>query len=296
MSTTKIQLNQGGMEVGSLGHSQHNWWFDPAFPHAFTVYNLDTFYDAGYFKTDHVDPACVQRYADYILAYSQDIYRRQISSVLELGCGGGWFTEEFLRRGIDIIAVEGSAGGYQRTLSRGVPPERVIQHDLRLPLQLNRNFDVVVCTEVAEHIEPPFSSQLVYTIIRHGKVAWFSFEEPGTNESHYHHCNEQPERFWQNLFEFFDYKMIRLPEAVQAQVDFRGRCLFYHRDLSLPVELDNAVKQDPAAVMGLGVPRPQLKYRILYTAKLLLPPIVFEVYRSLVNSRRYKRPDVVARS
>ena len=118
-------------------------------------------------------------------------------------------------------------------LERGIPIERIIKHDLRFPLNLNRIFDIVLCTEVAEHIEPPFSSQLILNIINHSKLVWFSFEEPGTNSAHYHHCNEQPEKFWKNLFDFFGYQMVKLPKKVIKEVGGRAGYIFYAKSLKI---------------------------------------------------------------
>ncbi len=286
MNATKVQLSNDGQHLGFLGHRRYNWWFDTNFPHAFTIYDLDSFYDCDYFRDDHVDAENVQCYVDYVLDYGRSFLGYEPASILELGCGGGWFTEEFIRRGLDIVAVEGSLDGCQKTLSRGVPPAKLIRHDLRLPLTLNRSFDIVVCTEVAEHIEPPFSSQLINNIVNHSKLVWFSFEEPGTNEAHYHHCNEQPEKFWRNLFAFFNYKMASLPQEAQAKVGFRGRCIFYHQDLQLPPTLGRQDERAEQTLFALGTPHRILGYKLINLIKKFVPPIVLDAYRIMQGRRR----------
>ena len=55
----------------------------------------------------------------------------------ELGNGGGYYSELLLRKGFDVITVEGTRGGYDATLQRGIPASRVVPHDLRLPLTLS---------------------------------------------------------------------------------------------------------------------------------------------------------------
>lgn len=223
--TTKVRVSEGAESKGWLGDHQQ-WWFEPSFAHAFSIFDLDSFYDEKYFATDHVQPETVKLYVDHVLAFGAELLGRPVASILEAGCAGGWFTEELLRRGIDVIAVEGTHSGHDRTVARGVPQSRVIRHDLRQPLVLGRQFDMVLCTEVAEHIECPFSSQLIQNLVKHSQLVWFSFEEPSTNDAHYHHSNEQPEMFWINLFRFYGYRMRRLPVEVTQSIEGRGRMIF----------------------------------------------------------------------
>ena len=50
---------------------------------------------------------------------------------------------------------------------RGVPAERLVRHDLRLPM--SRRFDIALLTEVVEHVEPIFSSQVVLSAVLHAE-------------------------------------------------------------------------------------------------------------------------------
>jgi SAM-dependent methyltransferase len=238
MNTSKISVFENGGDKGWLGQGT-NWWFNPNFPHAYQIFNLDSFYQNDYFKNDHVDHAIVTKYADYILEYGRELSGRNVKTILEVGCGGGWFTEEFIKRKIDIFALEGSQSGFVKTRKRigRNNNARVLQHDLRLPLHLNKQFDVAICTEVAEHIEPPFSSQLIQTLTDYSKIIWFSFEKPFTNDQHYHHSNEQPEKFWRNLFKFYNFEMLKLPGNVFTGTAGRGGYIFYHESLKVPPEM-----------------------------------------------------------
>jgi len=228
---SEVEVFEGGEDRGYLGE-RGNWWFDPDFEHSYEIFDLDSFYQDDYFSDDHADASTREAYAQLSISSAEQVLSRPVSEVLELGSGGGWFTESFVERGTDITAVEGSESGYERTLERGIQSDNVIQHDLRRPLDLERTYDLVLCTEVAEHIEPPFSSQLVHNAVKHGGVIWFSFEEPGTNEDHYHHMNEQPKKFWANLFQFYGYKMFELPDRVVTQVDGRGEYLVVDEEIA----------------------------------------------------------------
>jgi cyclopropane fatty-acyl-phospholipid synthase-like methyltransferase len=282
MSTNTCNVKVFDAEVDKGWLKSQNWWFDQSFPHSFSIFDLDGFYEETYFKQDHVSPQIVRRYVTHVLEYGRKVLGREVRSVLELGCGGGWFTEEFLKRGIDIIAAEGTHAGYNRALKRGVPASVLIRHDLRLPLTLDRTFDMVVCTEVAEHVECPFASQLVHNITRHGKVAWFSFEEPDTDEPHYHHCNEQPDKFWVNLFKFYGFEASRLPEEVTRACEARGDYVFYSRDLqpaeALPLAESNVT---PSATLGAAADRKTPKATLKDRIKLFVPPILWQAVRGL---------------
>ncbi|MBT5873253.1 MAG: methyltransferase domain-containing protein [Candidatus Latescibacteria bacterium] len=158
--TTKVEIFKEDTDHGFLGANQ-NWWFDPSFEHAFSIFDLDGFYPDQYFEADHVNSEVVNNYVTAVLNLGQMILEREVTSILEVGSGGGWFTEAFIKKGIDCFAIEGTKAGYDKCLARGIPEKCIMRHDVRMPIVLDRKFDMVLCTEVAEHIEPPFSSQLV---------------------------------------------------------------------------------------------------------------------------------------
>lgn len=113
-----------------------------------------------------------------------------------------------------------------------------MKHDIRLPLELEPTFqyDMLFATEVAEHIEPPFSSQFVHNCVKHSNLVWFSHESDDVdNENHIHHSNEQPEKFWINLFAFFGYRYVRINPAFLPYFENRGGLIFYNpQKITLP--------------------------------------------------------------
>lgn len=227
----KVQIfNENGEDTGYLGNNQA-WWFDPNYVNSFDLFDLDSFYDEHYFKEDHVSQHIVRNYVELVRAVYRDVTQSELGSVLEAGCAGGWFTKGFLDSNVEIFAIEGSKCGYDSTIKRGIPSSNIVHHDLRRDINLGRKFDIVCCTEVAEHVETPFSSQLIKTLTQHSNLVWFSFEAPGTNDAHLHHCNEQPEKFWINLFEFYNYGCYRLPGEITHRCEGRGSHLFFNRDV-----------------------------------------------------------------
>ncbi|MGK9369481.1 hypothetical protein ACSSWA_11325 [Melioribacter sp. Ez-97] len=69
---------------------------------------------------------------------------------------------------------------------------------------LNEKFDIVMCTEVIEHIEPFFASKIVDLCTAHADVIWFSSADRN-RQPHYHHINEVSKEVWDNIFAFFGF-------------------------------------------------------------------------------------------
>jgi hypothetical protein len=77
-------------------------------------------------------------------------------------------------------------------------PERFYAHDLGLPFDLGRRFDVVECLEVAEHLPEASATTLVDSLVRHGEVIVFSAAPPG--QGGHDHVNERSYDYWRALF------------------------------------------------------------------------------------------------
>lgn len=278
MTTTKVKTFLKGKDKGFIGKGI-NWWFNPNFKDSFSIFDLDSFYQNDYFSYKPADPKTIKNNVNTILKYGKVFLGKDVKSVLEIGSGGGWFTKEFIKNNIEVTAVEGSSIGFKKTkqVIGGSKNSIAIKHDLRLTLNLNKKFDIVVCTEVAEHIEPPFSGQLVQNLTNYSKLVWFSFEKPMTNEQHYHHPNEQPEKFWRKLFEFYDFKMVRLSDEISKKLAYRGGYIFYHKSLKVPEDFkqsknsDHKLKNYPPGLKSyLGFFLKKMSEKINYLANKIL--------------------------
>lgn len=78
-------------------------------------------------------------------------------AVLDLGCGNGALARELLARGYNVYGVDASATGIE--IARAAAPGRFHVADIAsgaLPPELAaKRFEVVVCTEVVEHLYDP---------------------------------------------------------------------------------------------------------------------------------------------
>jgi len=87
-----------------------------------------------------------------------------------------------------------------------IPEEQFLAVDLTNPLKIDRQFDLVVSLEVAEHLPRKYARTLVNSLTRLGPVILFSAAIPfqeGTN-----HLNEQWPEYWVRLFEKEGYVVL----------------------------------------------------------------------------------------
>lgn len=191
------------------GYHQYGtqWWTNPECPHSFKYLNLDSMYPPVYFNDPNIGhpPEEVSKAIyDYMQEMYLKVFGREFYSVLELGVGGGEITRQFHNHNRDYVAVEGTTAGCEKLVATGIMRERIFKADLKLMPKLGRKFDISMCTEVAEHIEPWFASKVVSNCIDHADVVWFSCAEGGAHP-HYHHINEVPIAAWDNMFAFFGF-------------------------------------------------------------------------------------------
>lgn len=114
----------------------------------------------------------------------------QPTTVLDLGCGQGYFVKWLREKRVEAWGVEGEdlgtsfkAPGYQ------------IQQDLSQPFDLGKTYDVVMCTEVVEHISEACEETVFNNIACHThRYLVFSGATPGQGGTG--HINEKPEVHW----------------------------------------------------------------------------------------------------
>lgn len=177
------------------------WWQNKNCPYSYQYLSLDSLYPSEYFEPGGGHPD--RKTSDKIYRYMQERYSKlfgePFESVLELGTGGGEITRHFHEEKIDFLAIEGTASGVEQLRRIGIPSDRIQKANLKFLEPIGRRFDLVMCTEVAEHIEPWFASKVVENCVRHSDVVWFSAAK-GAAKPHYHHSNEVPLEAWDNLF------------------------------------------------------------------------------------------------
>jgi SAM-dependent methyltransferase len=153
------------------------------------------------------------RFFDHVTAGAADsarvlipILREQlnVASVLDVGCGQGAWLKVWGDHGVDdVVGIDGLYVDQEALL---IEPSSFVSGDLNRTIRLERNFDLVQCLEVAEHLQPEASNTLVENLVAHGSVLLFSAAPPGQGGEH--HVNEQPPAFWRDLFLAHGYVML----------------------------------------------------------------------------------------
>jgi SAM-dependent methyltransferase len=124
-------------------------------------------------------------------------------SVLDVGCGPGHFLRAFLEAGVSDIA--GIDGDYVPRDQRVIGPDVFRATDLAAGFNLDRQFDLVLSLEVAEHLPAESADRFVESLIRHGSVVVFSAAIPHQDGTG--HVNEQWPSYWAQRFEPRGYRV-----------------------------------------------------------------------------------------
>lgn len=116
------------------------------------------------------------------------------NSVVDVGGGEGWWAAEFARLGVRAVSIDDDAAS---VLASGVEH---LSYDLRngLPPNLG-SFDLALCLEVTEHLDPRTGERLVAALCSHSPVVLFSAGIPG--QGGHGHVNEQWPAYWVECFE-----------------------------------------------------------------------------------------------
>lgn len=170
-------------------------------------------YHDSYFAND-VEPAAARASRVIVESIVRDF---RPATVLDLGCGTGALLAEFATRGVKVTGLEYSDAGIERATRRGIDVRRF---DVRYDgvSHLGR-FDVVCCTEVAEHVPARFADRLVESLAALGPTVVFTAATPG--QGGVDHVNEQPHSYWIAKFRARGLELNRDTSAAW-QTDWHG--------------------------------------------------------------------------
>ncbi len=130
----------------------------------------------------------------------------QPKSVVDVGCGRGSWLCVFQECGVErILGIDAASVNPDWLL---IPKECFRSMDLALPFQLDEQFDLAVCLEVAEHLPDHAAVSLISSLTALAPVVLFSAAVPF--QGGVHHVNEQWPEYWRELFERESYCMLDL--------------------------------------------------------------------------------------
>lgn len=135
-----------------------------------------------------------RRSAREIVPLVLDLFRPR--SVVDIGCGTGAWLSVF--RECNVSDIHGVDGRWVNSDMLNIPAELFSPVDLEQPIRLNRQFDLAISLEVAEHLPRDSAGMFIDSLIALAPVVLFSAAIPGQGGTH--HINEQWPDYWTRLF------------------------------------------------------------------------------------------------
>lgn len=139
--------------------------------------------------------------ADYEILASSLSEHIDFETVLDIGCAQGLLMKPLLRKGYSVRGVEVSEDVVE-FLPKKIQ-KRVVLGDFE---KATGDYDLVCCVEVAEHIDPNRSTELVEKICDLSNRHIYFTAAPPTQGGH-GHINCRPHSHWINWIESYDWEL-----------------------------------------------------------------------------------------
>ena len=149
-------------------------------------------------------------------------------AVVDVGCGvGPWLAVARELGGDEILGIDGEH--VDKTLLM-IPREAFQAADLNAPIVSQRQFDLAICVEVAEHVAESSSRALVKSLTSLAPVVLFSAAIPGQTGAG--HVNLQWPPYWERLFVDFGFVLVdcirwRVWDRPEVEVWYAQNCLLF---------------------------------------------------------------------
>lgn len=140
-------------------------------------------------------------------------------SVLDVGCGASITLERLAELGHDVGGIDGSP--FAREVAPAAVRDRVIVARIEDSQPGVLPADLVVCTEVAEHVEAEHADRLVWLLANSARGAiYFTAAPPGQGGTD--HVNEQPLPYWLTKFAKYGFALDE-PRSIVMRAKLRER-------------------------------------------------------------------------
>lgn len=153
------------------------------------------------------------------------------TSVVDVGCATGTWLKVFAEHGIkDIRGIDGSWVARSSLL---IPTNQFQEYNLGKKYIADRQFDLVISLEVAEHIEAKKADNFIDTLTSLGTVVIFSAAIP--NQGGTLHVNEQYQSWWARKFEKrgyvpFDVFRLRFNHDERCRIEYAQNMILYVKE------------------------------------------------------------------
>lgn len=152
-------------------------------------------------KYIHIEAEHNTRAASFVVPELIKLYSPK--SIADVGCGLGTWLKVFQEGGVkDITGFDGAHLDLNKIV---ISKEQIKITDLEKEIVAERQFDLVISLEVAEHISEKNAATFVKSLCNLGQTIVFSAAIP--NQGGQNHINEQWPEYWQALFAKHGYTM-----------------------------------------------------------------------------------------
>jgi hypothetical protein len=165
--------------------------------------------------------------AKEILPIINEIFKPQ--SVIDIGCGVGYWLKVW-SQDLHVPQIMGVEGPYVSPETLQIPVGLVKFQDLKLPLNINKRFDLAMSLEVAEHLPEQHADAFVKSLTEASDIILFSAAVVGQEGTY--HINEQMPEYWAKIFDKHGYKPIdylrpKIWENEKVEWWYKQNILFY---------------------------------------------------------------------
>ena len=144
------------------------------------------------------------------------------ASALDVGCGIGTWLAVLRSRGTNDLC--GIDGPWLRPEDAVCDPSILEVVDLESGFNLCRQFDLVICLEVAEHLSSQAAEGFIKSLTQHSSAVLFSAAIPF--QGGHHHINEQFLSYWVTLFERHGFRPL---DIIRGQIWHEQQVLWWLR-------------------------------------------------------------------
>lgn len=242
-------------------------------------------YDTAFF--DYVNSGALKSARSLLPLLQEPL---QVSSVLDVGCGqGGWLT---VWKELGCEDVHGIDGDYVERERLLVGVDEFSAIDLVHPFDLERQFDLVQCLEVGEHLPTASSRCFIDSIVKHAPMVLFSAAARGQGGDS--HINEQDYEFWRQLFAAHDYVAIdylrpRILEDTDIEAWYRYNPILYvarDRVEKLPDAVQACMVPENEAILDRSPPIYKLRKAVVRLLPVPLATRIAKIKEAVVVKKR----------
>jgi len=180
----------------------------------------------------------------------------EAKSIIDVGCGTGMWLKVW-NEDVGVQEYLGIEGPYLEKKMIKIPMEKIIFHDLKVPIKVDKKFDLAMSLEVAEHLPESTARQFVQTLTTASNIVLFSAALP--HQEGTYHINEQYPEYWASHFKEFNFIPV---DCIRPNIWNNPVVESYYKQNILIFVKDSVLQNFPALISYASSSNPQYLTRI----------------------------------